>query len=68
MTIMGLNGKEIEILSIKRITHKIPDVMNKTLIDTIFIEVIVKGKNRIATWKEYFTLEEFKKLNPKVRI
>ena len=64
--IIDLDGKEREIKSIKKIIHKIKDVISGELIDVEFAEVVIIGKER--EWKQWYSLTEFKKTNPKVRI
>jgi len=67
MKVIGINGEEREVLSIKRIIHKVPDVLHKgKFINIKYIEVVIKGKSR--TWKEWYPLENFRKMNPNVVI
>ena len=67
MKIIDINGKEREIASIKRITQQIPDAINGGIAATKeYIEVVIIGKTR--TWKEFYPLEDFERLNPNVVI
>jgi hypothetical protein len=66
MTIIDLEGKVREIKSIKKIVHKIKNVISGELIDVEFAEVVIVGKER--EWIQWYPLIEFKKLNPKVRV
>lgn len=65
MEIIDENGKKREILSIKKINHKVPDVTQKDkFIIEKFVEVVIRGKR--LTWKEWYSLKEFKKRNPNI--
>ena len=68
MKIIDINGKEREAKSVVVIKHEITDVVNnKTKIEE-FVEVMIKRRFRKKLEKEWYPLEEFKKLNPKLKL
>lgn len=63
MRIVDINGKEREVVSIKRITQQIPDAVNGGIATTKeYIEVAIVGKTR--NWTEWYPLEQFVVKNP----
>ena len=67
MRIIDTNGKEREVLSLKRITHQIPDAVGGGIaVASEYIEVVIKGNFR--SWTNWYPLEEFRANNPKVQI
>jgi len=66
MKIKDLTGKEREISSIKKISHKIHDAINGVDFEEDFVEVMIKGNN--YNWPNWYPLEEFIKMNPEVKI
>jgi len=67
MKITDINGKERDITSIKKVTQQIPDSVNGGVAAVKeYVEVMIIGKTR--TWKEWYPIEEFRDMNPKVVI
>ena len=67
MKIIDTNGKEREALSLKRITHQIPDAVGGGIATTSeYVEVMIKGNFR--SWTQWYPLAEFRKKNPTVLI
>ena len=65
--IIDTNGKKREILSIKRITHQIPDAVAGGIATTSeYVEVVIKGNFR--SWLQWYPLAEFRERNPTVVI
>ena len=63
MKIIDPEGKEREILSMKRINHQVVDAIHKgEFIQTELVEVKIKGKTR--TWVNWYSLEDFVRKNP----
>ena len=68
MEIVDINGKKRNISSAKRMTQQIPDAVNGGMATTKeYIEVVIVGKTK-RIWKEWYPLERFVVLNPKVVI
>lgn len=66
MKIIDINNKEREALSVKRITHQIPDAVKGGIATTKeYAEVVIIGKTG-RKWIEWYTLEEFVAINPNV--
>ena len=64
MKIIDINGKEREALSVKRITHQIPDVVKGGIATTKeYVEVIIIGRTS-RQWTEWYPLEKFVVMNP----
>ncbi|NCN28302.1 hypothetical protein GW915_12100 [bacterium] len=68
MIIIDGNKRKKNAVSLKVITHEVRDAINKGAIPTQFVEAVIKGKHRTATWIEWYPLAEFRKNNPGVRI
>ena len=67
MRIIDTSGKEREALSLKRITHQIPDSVGGGIATTSeYVEVMIRGNFR--TWTQWYPLAEFRKKNPTVVI
>lgn len=66
MKIIDENGKEREAISVKKISHPIPDAINGGTVEEEFIEAIIRGKHR--TWTEFYHLPKFKQLNPEIEL
>lgn len=67
MKIVDPEGKEREVLSIKRISHQVVDAIHKgQFIQTELVEVVIKGKTR--QWVNWYPLEKFAVANPDVVI
>lgn len=68
MKIIDINGKEREVLTIKRTTQQIPDAINGGIATTKeYVEVVIIGKKG-RMWKEWYDLQRFKELNPEVNL
>jgi hypothetical protein len=68
MKIIDINGKEREVLSVKIITQQIQDAVNGGIATTKeYVEVVIKGKTG-RVWKEWYPVEDFKRLNPTVKV
>jgi len=68
MKIIDINGKEREVLSVKRMTQQITDAVNGGVATTKeYVEVVIKGKTG-RVWKEWYPIEDFKRYNPKVEV
>lgn len=68
MIIVDCNGKEKEALSLRVVTQEVRDAVNKGAIPTKFVEAVIKGRHRVATWTEYYPLTEFQINNPAVKV
>ena len=68
MIILDGNGKEKEALSLKVVTHEVRDAVNKGAIPVKFVEAVIKGRNRLSTWTEWYLLLEFRTNNPNIRV
>lgn len=68
MRIIDCNKREKEAVSLKVVTHKVKDVINGGDILEKYVEALIKGRNRKATWIEWYPLEEFKRNNPDIKI
>jgi len=66
MKIVDINGKEKEAKYVKKVKHKIYDQINEQYIEEEYVEALIVGKK--FKWKEYYPLDEFKKMNPGVEI
>lgn len=67
MKIIDINGKEREIVSIKRIVNQVSDAVHKgQYINAEYVEVAIKGKH--MTWKAWYPLTDFIDRNPDVVI
>lgn len=65
MKIIDPEGKEREILSIKKISHQVVDaVHNGQFIQTELVEVMIQGRTR--RWVNWYPLEEFVRMNPTI--
>lgn len=67
MEIIDINGKEREIVSAQRISHQVID-KDGNPIDEEYIEVVIQGRHRKGTWKEWYPLKDFVEKNPEVKI
>jgi len=68
MKIIDINGKEREVVSIKKINHQIRDAVHGGVFTTKeYVEVEVQGKTG-RVWKEWYPIEDFRKLNPGIKI
>lgn len=66
MKIIDINNKEREALSIKRVTHQIPDAVKGGIATTKeYVEVIIIGKTG-RKWTEWYPFEKFAVMNPKL--
>jgi len=68
ITIVDVNGKERQAKSVKKIIHKVPDVINGGTVDEEYVEVEIVGQHRKGTWKEWYPLKKFVKMNPNVKL
>ena len=68
MKIIDINGAEREVISVKKIKHKITDIVNGTDIIEDYVEVEIVGVNTERTWKEWYPIKEFQEKNPEVNI
>lgn len=72
MKIIDVNNKEREINSIKVIDHEIPVMGPNTkegeMMTKKYVEVEIRGEFRDKTWKEWYPLKKFKKMNPKIKV
>ena len=68
MKIIDINGVEREVISAKRIQHKVKDAISGTDVIEDYIEVEIIGVNTERTWKEWYNLQIFKKYNPEVNV
>ena len=67
MKIIDVNGREREAVSVKRVSHEIPDALHGGIAATAeYVEAEIQGRMRI--WTEWYPLEEFRTANPKVQI
>ena len=67
MKITDVDGKEREVLSLKRITHQIPDAIGGGIATTSeYIEVVIKGNFR--NWTQWYPIAEFRKRNPTMMV
>ena len=66
MIITDLKGKKRNIKNAKKIYNKEMDVVSNEIINVPYAEVTVIGKS--GEWKQWYPLEEFKKINPDVKI
>ena len=66
MIITDLKGKKRNIKNAKKIYNKEMDVVSNEIINVPYAEVIIIGNT--SEWKQWYPLEEFKKLNPGVKI
>lgn len=63
MKIIDPDGKEREVLSMKRISHQVVDAIHKDqFIQTELIEVVIQGKTR--QWIDWYPFEKFSAMNP----
>jgi len=67
MRIIDVNGKKRDVESIKKMVHQVPD-KDGNMIDEEYAEAVINGRYRKGTWKEWYPLEKFKEMNPKVKI
>lgn len=68
MEIIDINGRRRNIISYRVVTEQVPDAINGGVAATKqFVEVVIQGKTG-RTWKEWYPLEDFKRLNPKVKL
>lgn len=68
MKIIDINGKEREVLSIKRVAYEIRSALNGEPIgNREYVEVVIQGKTG-RTWKEWYPIEDFKEKNPNIVI
>ena len=64
MKIIDINNKEREALSIKRVTHQIPDAIKGGIATTKeYVEAVIIGKTG-RTWTEWYPFEKFAIMNP----
>lgn len=69
MIIKDINGAEKNAKSLKKIKHAMKDVKTGEVAEERdYVEAEITGKNNGRTWKEWYPLEEFKKLNPGIKI
>jgi hypothetical protein len=68
MIVIDSNGKEKNAISLKVITHEVRDAINKGAIPTKFVEAVIQGRHRKGTWVEWYPLEQFRSLNPKIEV
>ena len=69
MKIVDMNGKEREALSLKIVSHQIPDAIGGGIAVVVqYVEAQVQGKHRKGTWIEWYPLVEFQINNPKIKL
>ena len=67
MRITDTDGKVREVLSIRRMTHQIPDAVGGGIaVASEYVEVVIKGNFR--TWTQWYSFAEFRNKNPTVVI
>jgi hypothetical protein len=67
MKIIDINKKLREVKNIKKIVHIVKDKDGNDVKEN-YVEVVIIARNRKKNWREWYPLEKFKKLNPKVKI
>lgn len=65
MKIIDINGKEREAISLTNVFHEFADI-DGNLIHTHQVRAVIKEKNGII--REYWSLEDFRKRNPQIKI
>ena len=69
MRIIDCNDKEREALSVKVVSHQIPDAIHGGIATTaLYVEALIKGRHRKGTWTEWYLLEQFREKNPSIAI
>lgn len=67
MKVIDPKGKEREAVSLKLVSHSMPDTQHPGQhMNVPLVEVVIRGKT--LQWKDWYRLDEFKKLNPNVVI
>lgn len=66
MLIKDINGKEREVLYVRKITHNGLSRARDSIITTDYVEVMIKGS--MSNWTEWYPIDKFKKDNPHIKL
>ena len=66
--IIDINGRKRQVLksSIRVVSHQVKDAIHGGTITEKFVEVQIISRHRGTSWKEWYPLEKFVKMNPKL--
>ncbi len=66
--IVDLNGRKRLVKSIRVIDHEVRNSIHGGTLTEKYVEVVIVGRHRRRTWKEWYPLEKFKEMNPNLKI
>ena len=63
---VDINGNKRKARYLKVINHNVRDAVNDTMITVKYVEAMIVGRR--GEHKEWYPLEEFKKMNPRMEV